>query len=61
MKALQLGEMKRKEIYAISVMLPYKVYHSQNGHFYPCERKKQEMYAQKNSSCCSFAFVYLKM
>jgi hypothetical protein len=61
MTALQLGEMKRKEIYIISVMLSYKVYHLQNGHFHPCKREKQEMYAQKNNSCCSFPFVYLKM
>jgi len=60
-KALQLGEMKRKEMYTISVMLSYEVYHSQNGQFHPCKRKKQEMYAQKNNSCCSFPFVYLKM
>jgi hypothetical protein len=47
MKALQLGEMKRKEIYTISVLLSYKVYHSQNGHFHPWKRKKQEMYTHK--------------
>jgi len=61
MKALQLAETKRKEIYTISVMLSYKVYHSQNGHFHPWKRKKQEMYTHKNNSRCSFPFVYLKM
>jgi hypothetical protein len=57
MKALQLGEIKSKEIYTISVMLSYKVYRSQNGHFHPCKRKKQETYVQQNNSCCLFPFV----
>jgi len=44
--------MERKEICTIIVTPSYKVDHSQNGHFHPCKRKKQEMYAQKNNSCC---------
>jgi hypothetical protein len=60
MKALQFGEIKRKEVYTTSVMLSYKVYHSQNGHFHPCKMKKQETYAQQNNSCCSFPFVTSK-
>jgi len=65
MKAPQLGETKERKKerknYAISVMLSYKVYHSKNDHFHPCKRQKQEMYAKKNNSGCSFPFVYLKM